>query len=50
MNVKKLFIFFTIISTILAIYLINKYKFDWIVIVHWLLISIPALIYLKKKK
>ena len=50
MKLKQYLILLAILSTLITIYIIYKYGYDWIVGIHWILISIPALYFLKKEK
>ncbi len=50
MKLKQYLVLVAIISTVLTIYLIYKYGYDWLVGVHWLVVSIPAIYFIGKNK
>ena len=46
----KILVTIAVLSAIFSIYLINKYGLDYIVVIHWALITIPAIYLLSKRK
>lgn len=50
MNIKNYLILIAILSTLITIYLIYVYGYNWLVFVHWAIVSLPAIYFLRKKK
>lgn len=48
--VTKILVTIAFLSAIFSIYLINKYGLYYIVVIHWTLITIPAIYLLSKRK
>ena len=50
MKLKTYLILISIISTLFAIYFIWKYNFNYIILLHWIIVCFPAIFFLTKKK
>ena len=47
---KTFLIIYSILITVLSLFLIFKFEYNWAVLVHFFIVLIPAAVYYKKNK